>query len=101
MRKIVHMYLAKGMADEGNQNGYAPGERHAMLIFLATFTDNYDLKAAEQIANENGWINLEFTKAGKITSENIAGQDQAIRESFSRAISSGSSMLVYSMKENQ
>ena len=100
MRKIVHMYLAKGTADEGNQNGYAPGEKHSMLIILATFTDNYDWKEAERVANENGWINLEFTKAGKITTENIAGQDQATRESFASAINDGSSMLVYSMKED-
>lgn len=99
MRKIVHMYLASGVAEAGNRAGFSPGERHGMLVFLSSYTDNYDWKEAERVARENGWCEIEFKKAGKITRETIVDQDRTVRECFATALAAGSSMVAYAARE--
>ena len=100
MRKIVHMYLAKGIAANDNPDGYIPGERHEMLIFLSGYTDSYDWKAAEEVATVRHWRDIDFGKAGKLTTEQIAGQDRTIRESYARAVERGSALVVYGAVES-
>ena len=72
-----------------------------MLVFLASFSDNYDWKEAERVARDNGWRDVEFTKAGKITREKIVDQDRAIQACFEQSIENGSAMLVYAMVETK
>ena len=99
MRKIVYMYLATGVATEANEDGYPPGEKHSMLIFLAGYSENYDWKAAEQVATQRHWRDVEFGKAGRITTEQVAAQDRTIRESYADALEQGSALVVYGAAE--
>jgi len=95
------MYLGKGIAQAGNEAGHEPGGKHSMLVFLASYRDDYDWNAAEAIAAEKGWRNVEFTKAGKVTREQMQQQDRVIRACFDEALGGGSSMVVYAGVENR
>ena len=100
VRKIVHMYHATGIAEDGNPQGCAAGERRAMLIFLAGYRNDYDWNEAERVARAQHWGELEFGKAGQVTSEHVARQDATIRASFRDALETGNSIVVYAAAEN-
>ena len=99
MRKLVHMYRGSGRAEADHPDGYTEGARHAMLVFLAGFSDQYDWARAEQVAQAQGWRDVEFTKAGKITTEAIADQDPTLRERYAAALADGSALVVYAAAE--
>ena len=95
VRKTVHMYRATGLAEAGNPQGCAAGERRPLLIFLAGYRNDYDWRGAEQVARLQHWVELDFGKAGQVTAAHIAEQDPVIRESFREALETGSSIVVY------
>lgn len=101
VRKLVFMYLAKGTAEADNPQGHPPGERHEMLIFLAGYRNDYAWDEAERVAREQHWVDLEFGKAGQVTSEHIAQQDATIRSSYRDALEHGSSIVVYAGVESE
>ncbi len=89
------MYHATGVAEAGNPQGCAAGERRPLLIFLAGFRNDYDWAEAERVARAQHWGDLDFGKAGQVTAAHIAEQDPVIRESFREALETGSSIVVY------
>lgn len=89
------MYLAEGVAEAGNPQGCAAGERRPMLIFLAGYRNDCDWTEAERVARAQHWVDLEFGKAGQVTAEHIAQQDATIRASYRDALETGSSIVVY------
>lgn len=94
------MYRATGVAEAGNPQGCAAGERRPMLIFLAGYRNDYDWDAVERAARAQHWVDLEFGKAGQVTGEHIAQQDETIRSSYRDAVEHGSSIVVYAGAEN-
>ncbi len=101
VRKIVHMYRATGVAEDGNLQGCAAGARRPMLIFLAGYRNDYDWNEVERVAGAQHWVDLEFGKAGQVTSEHIAQQDATIRSSYRDALEHGSSIVVYAGVESE
>lgn len=94
------MYRATGVAGDGNPQGCAVGERRPMLIFVAGYRNDYDWDAAAKAARAQGWGEIEFGKAGQVTSEHIARQDATLRASFRDALEAGSSVVVYAAAES-
>ena len=96
MNKLVHMFLAKASAQNGNEADYPKGERHSMIVFLSQeLISNHDWEKAESIIHEAYWDDIEFVKAGVIGPENVDGKDQVFSECYEEALSNGSAMLVY------
>ena len=93
------MYLAKAIAQEGNPAGHPAGEKHSMLVFLSGYTDSYDWREAERVANAGGWDKVNFTKAGKITRQDLVDQDRNVNACFDEALRNGCSLLVYGPAE--
>ena len=95
MRKLITMYRAEGTATVDNRQGFDAGNRHTLLIFIGDYSNQYDWQRAERVANEHGWLDIEFDKAGRITSEQIAQQDQTLRQCYADANQLGESMIAY------
>ncbi len=89
------MYRATGVAEAGNPQGFAPGEKHAMLIFVANYRNDYAWDEAERAARTRHWRDIEFGKAGRVTPAQIAEQDATLRASFREALEAGSAVVVY------
>lgn len=98
--KLVFMYLAKGIAEAGNPQGFPPGEKHAMLIFLAGYRNDYAWDEAERVARSQHWRDIEFGKAGRITAGQLAEQDATVRDSYRRAVDHGNALVVYAPVED-
>ncbi len=89
------MYRAEGTACPQNQQNFETGSRHELLIFIGDYSSQYDWQRAERIANDHGWIEIEFNKAGRITTEQIAQQDQTLRQCYADASQHGESMIAF------
>ncbi len=100
MANEVHLFLATATALSGNPSEHPYGERHALLIFISQAPEtDHDWERAELIANDSRWSNLEFTKAGTLSSENLNGKDQVFIDCYEDALLKGSAILVYEGKE--
>ena len=64
------MYRAQATAGPDNQAGFAEGGRHTLLVFIGDYSNQYDWQRAERIASEQGWLDIEFDKAGRNRSPN-------------------------------
>ena len=95
MRKLVTMYRAEATAGADNLQDFEPGNRHLLLIFIGDYSSQYDWQRAQRIANDHGWFDVEFDKAGRITSEQIAQQDQTLRQCYAEAKQHGESMVAF------
>ncbi len=97
MKDEVHMFLAKASALNGNESSYPVGERHAMLAFICQEKGtDHDWERAEATISQARWNNVEFSKAGTLSSENLNGKDQVFIDCYESALSKGSAMLIYS-----
>ncbi len=99
MRKQVTMYRGSGIAGPENLQGFTVGKRHILLVFIGDYSNQYDWKRAERIAVDQGWQTVEFDKAGRITSEQIAQQDQTLRQCYADASQQGESMVAFAASE--
>ncbi|MEM7294540.1 MAG: hypothetical protein AAF420_14260 [Pseudomonadota bacterium] len=99
MRKTVFMYMGTGIAEPENSSGFVPHQKHPLLVFLADYSNDYNWKRAEEVAMENGWRSVDFTKVGKITPDMIAQQDPTMRERYADAVASGSAFIAYAAVE--
>ncbi len=95
MRKLVTMYRAEATAAADNDQGFEPGNRHTLLIFIGDYSNQYDWQRAERIASDRGWLHIEFDKAGRISAEQIAQQDPMLRQCYAEAKQHGESMIAY------
>lgn len=93
------MYLAEGVAENDNPQGYPAGEKHAMLIFVAGYRNDYAWQEAERAAREQHWRDIEFGKAGQVTQAQVAEQDATIRAGYREALECGSAVIVYAPVE--
>ncbi len=89
------MYLAEGVAEADNPQGHPAGEKHAMLIFVAGYRNDYAWQEAERAARAQHWRDIEFDKAGQITQAQVAEQDATVRAAFREALECGSAVIVY------
>ncbi|MBT2969960.1 MAG: hypothetical protein KME56_06500, partial [Candidatus Thiodiazotropha sp. (ex Ctena orbiculata)] len=96
MNDEVHIFLAIASALSGNESAYPVGERHAMMLFMyqKKGTD-HDWGMAEETISEARWENIEFSKAGSLSSENLNGKDQVFIDCYESALAEGSALLVY------
>ena len=95
MRKQVYMYRAQATAGPDNAAGFPSGGRHTLLIFIGDYSNQYDWHRAERIASDQGWLAIDFDKAGRISMKQIAGQDATIRQCYAQACESGESMVAF------
>ena len=97
MNDEVHMFLAKASALSGNESAYPVGERHAMLVFICQEKGtDHDWGRAEAAINDALWENIEFSKAGTLSPENLNGRDQLFVDCYECALFKGSAILIYS-----
>ena len=97
MENEVHIFLAKAIAEDGNDLGYPVGEKHAMMLYLSQGKGTaHDWETAEKIINESSWNNVEFSKAGTLNYENVKEKDEVFIGCYEEALSNGSAILVYS-----
>jgi len=101
MSSEIHIFLAIASALEGNDFGYPEGERHAMLVFTSQEVGtDHDWENAEAIVKGNNWAEIEFTKAGTLSPDNVKGKDQVLVDCYEEALLGGSALLVYSDVES-
>ncbi len=93
------MYRAQATAAENNIAGFPAGNRHTLLIFIGDYSNQYDWQRAERIASDQGWLDIDFDKAGRISMEQVATQDATIRERYAEACESGESMVAFASGE--
>lgn len=97
MKDEVHIFLAEASALEGNQSGYPKGERHAMLVFVnQNEGTEHDWETAENTIKEANWNNVDISKAGTLSSENLNGKDQTFINFYESALFKGSAIWIYS-----
>ena len=99
MRKQVYMYRAKAIAGPDNVSGFTVGGRHTVLVFIGDYSNQYDWQRAERIASQQGWLEIEFDKAGRISMEQVATQDATIRQCYAQACETGESMVAFAAGE--
>lgn len=87
----VHIFLGKGRII-GDLN-YPIGEVHAFIFYLRQIKDNdYDLDNAEEIINEIGIDQIEFSKMGKLDKSKINDNN---RIPYENTLKKGSSIIIY------
>ena len=92
----IHMFLGIGGAGDENRSGYRKGERHALLVFLAQPQGSeHDWVGAEAVATDAGWHEVQLTKAGTVSPENVLGRPEEITDAFGDALEKGRSLIVY------
>jgi hypothetical protein len=91
MSTEVHIFLAVANATAATR--YPVGESHAMHIYVRqrTATD-HDWAAAEVVAMQAGWTDVEFRNAGLM---NPGGLEEPMRSCHETAVNDGHALLVY------
>ena len=90
----IHMFAAVArMAADGR---YPAGEQHPLLVFVrqAPGTD-HDFDTAEDIANRNGWTDVDFTKAGTLPDDAGENHVEPFHGCYMDAVDKGEAILVY------
>jgi len=91
----IHIYLGTACTTSKSNYNYPEGERHAFLLYLkAEESSEIDYNAAEDTAIDNGLINIEFSKAGKLDKNKLNNQEKL--EYYNDAMEVGSTLIVYS-----
>lgn len=93
------MYRGTALAGPQNNQGFEPGNRHMVLVFIGEYGSQYDWERATRIAADQGWLDIEFDKAGRVTAEQVAGQDHTLRQCYADASQSGECMIAYASRE--
>jgi hypothetical protein len=95
MEYEVHAYLGTVYIGEGLSEKYTTGEKRAILFYLRADKDSeYDESKAENMIIDLGFVNIEFSKVGKVSPEKVALGSN--KEYYYRAIESGSALVLYS-----
>lgn len=90
----IHMYMAVARAETTEK--YPAGERHPVLVFLRQREHaEHDFSAAESVASEAGWAEVDFTKAGILPAEAEETMEEVFRSHYRAALNVGKSLLVY------
>lgn len=95
MNVEIHMFLAIGKA--ASTANYPIGERHGMHIYLRQPVESEpDWAAAEAVAIQNGWAQMELQKAGILPAESKDITEEPFRSCYEEALNEGNAILVYS-----
>lgn len=80
----------------GNEFGYPPGEKHALLILLRQRPGSEaDWIAAEVTATVKGWCELVFLDASTVPPQNLAGLPEQAVEAYRQAMENGSALVAF------
>lgn len=91
MSTEVHIFLAVGWATAATR--YPAGEPHAMNIYVCQRAGtDHDWPAAEVVAMQGGWTEIEFRNAGIVTAE---GLEEPLLSCYQSAVNDGHALLVY------
>lgn len=94
MSSEIHLYMA--VARSGTAVPYPAGERHPVLVFLRQAEHSeHDFPAAETVAVEAGWSDVDFTRAGTLPADAEPTMEAVFRSHYRAALSDGASLLVY------
>ncbi len=90
----IHLYMA--VARAAHAPPYRSGDRHPVLVFLRhPIGSAHDLSAAESVALEAGWTEVDFTKAGTLPSDAQAEMEEPFASRYRSAMQNGAALLVY------
>lgn len=88
MRFEIHMYSAVAKA--------ASGQRHPMLVFLRQAEHSeHDLAAAAAVVQNDGFTEVDITRAGTLPPEAHAQMDGAVRAACAAAVERGAGLMVF------
>lgn len=91
MSTDVHIFLAVGKATAATR--YPAGEFHAVHIYVRQrIGTDHDWAAAEVVAMQGGWTDLEFRNAAVM---NPDGLEEPMRSCHETAVNDGHALLVY------
>jgi hypothetical protein len=92
----VYVFSANGRAAVGNEFGYPPGEKHALLILLRQRPGSEaDWIAAEVTATVRGWYELVFLEASTVLPQNLVGLPEQAVEAYRQAMENGSALVAF------
>ncbi len=90
----VHIYMGTACITKRSQYKYPVGERHAFLFYLKEGENSeFNQIKAEKIIANLGLDEIEFSKAGKVSSDKIKTSQN--KEYYDQAIESGSTLVLY------
>lgn len=93
----VHVFLAKASALDGNELELPAGERYDMMFFMRQEKGKGpDRGSAEKMMSEAGWGNIEISKAGRTTLEELkeAEDGPVLIYCYDTALADGSALLI-------
>jgi hypothetical protein len=92
----VHLFHASAVATSVCTGAYRPGDRHAVLAFLrqAAATD-HDWDQAEGNLNSAGWTQVQFSDAGTLVAETLAGSSDYLLGAYEEAAANGFGFVVF------
>jgi hypothetical protein len=92
----VYVFSVNGRAAAGNDFGYPPGEKHALLILLRQQPGSEaDWVAAEIAATARGWYELVFSEASTLPPENLNSLPERAVEAYRQAMENGSALVAF------
>jgi hypothetical protein len=92
----VHLFEAIGTASGATEGAYRPGDRHAMLVFVRqSLGTAHDWANAEIGANDGGWGDISFQRAGTLFSDSLNGKSPDFVGAYEHAMHGGCGLVVY------
>lgn len=99
MTAEVHIFLAKATSSDAER--FPAGQRHAMHIYVRQALGSaHDWEAAELVALNFGWSQIEILKAGTLPADTAERKGEPERSCYLSALEKGDAILVYSTPEN-
>jgi hypothetical protein len=93
----VAVFLGQATADGKNAQGCAPGNRHAVVVFLRQEQGaSPDFGLAEKELSHHGWVQIEFSKVvHDFPAENLNSVHPHAGASYEDALNKGFATIVF------
>lgn len=90
----IHMFSA--VAEATADAPYAAGECHPMLIFVRQVAGSeHDLAAAAAAAAQQGWIEIDITRAGTLPPDAGESMEEPLLGAYRDAVENGRGLTVF------
>jgi hypothetical protein len=91
----IHLFLGTASAGKENKFAYAPGERHAVLVFSRQpIGTEHDWQFAASHLEGAGWTHIELQRAKNMDAPNL-NTDPTFSTAYEKALAQGGTVIVY------
>ncbi|WP_171160115.1 hypothetical protein [Usitatibacter palustris] len=92
----VHVFRGKATVGEENSLGYAPGGRHAIIVFSRQARgEDHDFALATERAVDGGLAKVVLDRGGTLLPEAVNSMSPQFGSAFENALDGGFGVIVY------